>query len=157
MPSLPLLMLTLLLGAQNGNGAFADAHLSWQELQELGGLAIGEPFRHKDTKWVLTVDCNVAGARAVTTEPTRQEPGQTVRRVSSQLDPETDRIYIWVLAAEPRGDTEPDPECRGAFLGYPPSGTYQVLYQGPKEGEARPLGKVTVPEYEIWVRGRPPG
>ncbi len=54
MTSLPLL-LALLLGAQNG-GAFADTHLSWQDLQELGGLAIGEPFRHKDTKWVLTVD-----------------------------------------------------------------------------------------------------
>ncbi len=153
MTSLPLL-LALLLGAQNG-GAFADTHLSWRDLQELGGLAIGTPFRHKDTKWVLAVDCNVAGERAVTGEPTLKRPGQTVRRVSSRLDPETDRIYIWVLAAEPRGG-EPDPECKGAFLGYPPAGTYQVLYREPSE-DSRPLGTVTIPQYEIWLRGRPPG
>ena len=83
--------------------------------------------------------------------PTRSAPAQGVRRVSAQVEP--GRIDLWVLSAEPR-QGEPDPECRGAFLGYPNPGRYQVFYREP-EGEPRRIGDAVVPDYRLEVPGRP--
>jgi hypothetical protein len=94
------------------------------------------------------VDCNVAGDRSITTTPTRAAPDQGVRRVSARL--EEGRIYLWVLVAAPREDSV-DPECRGAFLGYPPAGHYDVFYREP-DASLHELGTADVPEYEIRLR-----
>ena len=150
---LPLLLAGILLGASLEEAdPFADVHLTWADLQALGGLVIGEPYRDRAQRWVLSVDCNVAGARSVTSEPIRTEPRQGVRRVSSLIHGDT--ITIWVLAAPPRDDGPADPECRGAFLGYPKSGEYQVLYREPG-GETRPLGTAVVPQYKLSIPGLP--
>lgn len=151
--TLSVLIGVLLLGAapEEAN-PFADVHLSLADLDALGGLAIGEPYRDRAERWVLRVDCNVAGARHVTAKPTRTEPSQGVRRVSSAIDGDT--ITIWVLAALPRDESPVDPECRGAFLGYPKSGQYQVVYREPA-GETRALGTAVVPDYTLTIPGLP--
>ncbi len=152
--ALACLLAPCLAGAQEPDqeiDPFADTHLSWREITELGGLAVGEPYRDRTRKWILAVDCNVAGAREITAKPTRTDPAMAVRRVSSAID--GDRIYLRVLAAEPR-EGKPDPECRGAFLGYPHAGQYQIFYRDPT-GEARPLGRAVVPEYPLEIPGRP--
>jgi hypothetical protein len=149
---LAIIALLPLLFAAKGDEApnpFEDTHLSLQELTLRGGLDIGEPYRDDTEKWVLAVDCNVAGAREVTVEPTRKSPELGVRRVSSKID--GNKIYIWVLAAPPR-DGVPDPECKGAFLGYPKAGRYEVLYQQPT-GRALPLGTTDIPLYKIHLPG----
>ena len=147
-----LLAASALAGDEAQRNPFADEHLSLARLEELGGIRIGEAYRHKDLKWVLAVDCNVSGARKVTVRPTRRDPDQGVRRVSSRI--EEGRIYIWVLSAPPR-QGEPDPECRGAFLGYPHAGRYEVWYLEPT-GNEKLLGTAEVPEYDLRIRGRPP-
>ena len=146
-----LLAASALAGDEAERNPFADEHLSLARLEELGGIRIGEAYRHKDTKWVLAVDCNVSGARKVTVKPRHRDHEQGVRRVSSRI--EGGRIYIWVLSAPPR-EGDPDPECRGAFLGYPHAGRYEVWYLGPA-GSEKLLGTADVPQYEVWLRGRP--
>ena len=148
---LALLLAAPAQGAPEQEDAFADTHLSWRQLGDLGGLALGVPYRDRSEKWILAVDCNVAGARAVSQAPSRRAPDQGVRRVSAEIQGE--RIYIWVLSAEPR-QGPPDPECRGAFLGYPHAGSYQVFYREPR-GEQRPIGTALVPEYRLGIPGRP--
>jgi len=147
-----LLALPALAGDEAERNPFADEHLSLAHLEDLGGIRIGEAYRHRDTKWVLAVDCNVSGSRKVTVKPTRRDHERGVRRVSSRI--EGGRIYIWVLSAPPR-QGPPDPECRGAFLGYPNAGRYEVWYVEPAGGE-KLLGTAQVPDYEPWIPGRPP-
>ena len=146
-----LLPLLLALAAPSARAdeveMFPDSHLSWSELAERGGLAIGEAYRDRTTRWILGVDCNVSGARAVTRAPALRDDEQGVRRVVSQVDAPASRITIYVLVATPR-EGLPDPECRGAFLGYPPAGRYEVHYLEP-DGVSSVIGEAVVPEYRL--------
>ncbi|MGV3663038.1 MAG: hypothetical protein ACO1TE_22830 [Prosthecobacter sp.] len=114
---------------------------SWQAVQAVGGLALGQPQRDERGHVVLPLRCNVSGLEQVTVKPTTLnsalvcEPPLVRVRGSA--------IYLTVRATVATSRNK-SCACTSADLGRLAAGEYSVIYRSPG-GEVHPLGSIQAP------------
>jgi hypothetical protein len=60
----------------------ATPHVAtWEFMQSVGGIAIGQPEKIDDSAWVLPIRCDVSGLTTVTREPKVMHSGVVVTRM----------------------------------------------------------------------------
>jgi len=111
----------------------------WAFIQAVGGMAIHEPVRQADGTWLLPVDCDVSGTRAITNQPTTMNSGIVVRRTDTEIHDRIVELRIVTCVAGGERDALAPP----ADLGTPAPGTYRVRYAN-SDGTTVDLGTITI-------------
>ena len=70
--------------------------MSWEEIEEVGGLSIGSVRHLDDGRLQVQVNCNVAGVDSITARPRTMNSGVGVTRVEAVV--EDDLLLITVFA-----------------------------------------------------------
>ena len=131
------LVLSLAYGAQDSY--LATSHIaSWEFMQSVGGIGVGEPSRTDKGGWVLPVVCDVSGLRKVTREPTKLNSGLAVTRMLHQVS--AAEIRISVVLNAPLGSS-PSSRCTEISLGGINTGAYRVVYEEPN-GSTHSVGTI---------------
>ncbi len=111
---------------------------TWDFMQSVGGISIGDPFR-EDGMWYLPVLCDVSGTRKVTVGPTRMNSSLAAPDVRIQV--KGSAVYVTVVTTMVSHNQSS--LCKPASLGNLPAGTYSVFYRDP-DGTRHKLGKVSI-------------
>lgn len=116
----------------------------WAFMQAVGGIAIQRPYR-ANAKLYLPVECDVSGAKAVSSKPSTINSGLVVHDVTARRD--RSAIYVSVSTSLPSsGHTT---ACAPAPLENLPSGTYTVFYGEPPGSFGSEPGAVRIGEFEL--------
>ncbi len=111
---------------------------SWDFMQSVGGISVGDPFR-EDGTWFLPVSCDVSGTRKVTVEPTRLNSALAAADVRIQV--KGTAVYVTVVTTMVSHNRSS--LCKPAALGNLPVGTYSVFYRDP-DGTRHKLGRISI-------------
>lgn len=136
------LIATVLLGGGSAAAGLSDWIYgeSWKFMEDVGGVAIGQPTRNPQGIVYLPVRCDVSGLTEITKKPTTINSALSVKSIKTKV--EEQKIYISVKTGlVSKGDTC---MCSGEEVGDIPAGKYEVHYHG-SDREKHPLGTVTVP------------
>lgn len=136
MRKLASLVLCTVISVSVGCSGLPQAR-SWEYVQSVGGLRIGEPTRVSG-EWTLPITANVAG-QFVTVKPTT---GDSALGCSIRVTIDGQYIYVTVVTSLVTWWTESI--CPEASLGNVSPGRYVVLYRGPDNKDVR-LGEVSIP------------
>jgi hypothetical protein len=113
---------------------------SWEFMQSVGGISIGQAQKRDDSTWVLPVACDVSGLQTITHKPTVMHSGVVVTRVLQRISGRD--IGISVVVNTPLGAARSS-ECPPITLSAVSPGRYQVLYLEPDK-TPHALGTVTL-------------
>ena len=108
-----------------GMAVVTSEHRDWTFIQQVGGLAVGEPQKLADGNYRLPIRCDVSGLEAVTIKPRTVNSGLIVRETGCAVRQHT--IQIWIktcLADKKHNAAAPD-----VLLKNIPPGKYQVQYR----------------------------
>ena len=115
----------------------------WRFMQSVGGIAV-HPLRRANGKVSLPVECDVSGARAITTKPTALNSGLVVREVRASR--EGDAIYLVVRTSLPSGGQRSS--CPSVDLVDVPAGRYRVFYGNPPASFGKPAETMRIGEVD---------
>lgn len=121
-------------------GWFTAREVDWAYIQSTGGLKIGEPTQ-KENRWMLPVEYEVHGTRAVTRPPTTINSAPHTWKVKIVRDEA--RLYLTVVTAL-AGKGDDQSAFREAALKNIPPGRYEVFY-GREAVAERALGVIQIP------------
>jgi hypothetical protein len=114
---------------------------SWEFMESVGGIAVGDPYRNRNQTVYLPVRCDVSGLSAITAKPTALNSGIVVTAISQGV--KNGQILISVnVGAIRRGSNTC--LCTGVDVGDIPAGRYSVCYKG-SDGQEHFLKTVDVP------------
>jgi hypothetical protein len=113
---------------------------SWKFMEDVSGVAIGQPIRNPQGSVYLPVRCDVSGLTEITKKPTTINSALSVKSIKTKVEKQA--IYISVKSGLVSKDETC--MCSGVELGDIPAGKYEVYYYGP-DRERHPLGIATVP------------
>ena len=122
-----LVLLVLQAGCASIAPLVTTRTLSWELIQSVGGISVGEPVIHTDNTVFLPVDCNVSGVRKVTVEPTQINSALVVKKVKAKV--RGNRIKIQVVTCFVDGKNTAT--SQGVNLGRVSEGRYDVEYLSP--------------------------
>jgi hypothetical protein len=106
-------------------------------LNQRGGISIDQPLR-KNNQWMLPVNCNVSGIKAITTQPNVIHSGLAWSKSVARIEDE--RILLTVMTGV-QGSRAPSAICGPAPLKRLYHERYEVLYLDP-DGTTHPLGTI---------------
>lgn len=118
---------------------------SWQSVQAVGGLELGQPQRDQRGHVVLPIRCNVSGLEQVTVRPSTINSALVCEPPLVRVSGST--IYLTVRATVAT-DRNSNCRCRSADLGRIATGEYSVIYRSPG-GDEHALGAVQVPPVPV--------
>jgi hypothetical protein len=98
---------------------------TWEFIQSVGGIRIGQPRKKDDSAWVLPVICDVSGLKTITQKPTAMNSGVVVTKMLHQIAGSD--ISISVVFNLPLS-SERTSACQEVTLGEMKVGDYRVLY-----------------------------
>ena len=101
--------------------------VSWKYVQNVGGMAVGDPYRIGDN-WMLPVTVDVSGLQRVTSEPQVLDSSHVCKDTKAKVA--GDSIYITVYTTF--ADGEGSSKCPDSNLGHMLDGEYRVYYDGPE-------------------------
>jgi hypothetical protein len=113
---------------------------TWEFIQSVGGIRIGQPQKRDESTWVLPIACDVSGLKTVTREPTTMHSGLVVTKILHKISGRD--ISISVVVNAPLG-TKRSSACPSITLGEVSAADYRVLYLEPNEA-THALGTVTL-------------
>jgi hypothetical protein len=119
---------------------FFSEKLNFQGIQQVGGIAVGKPFRKGRTVY-LPVECNVSGEQKITVEPTTMNSGSAIRHIAKNV--EKDAIFLTVVMTVIHGKLTTTPKGP-VKLGRIAHGDYKVYYRSPGASDVL-LATVSVP------------
>jgi hypothetical protein len=109
----------------------ATPHVAtWEFMQSVGGIAIGQPEKIDDSAWVLPIRCDVSGLTTVTREPKVMHSGVVVTRMLHEI--RDGDIAISIVINTPMG-TARSSACPSITLKKVAPGDYRVLYMEPNK------------------------
>ena len=129
-----LLLTALLL---TSCGTVAESR-NWEFVQSVGGIAVEQPTKSTDG-WLLPVQADVSGLRAITVTPTLLNSALSCKSVRASIEGQV--IYITVVTGVAGRDRTSI--CPPANLQEIRPGAYSVLYRGPN-GKVVQLSKIVV-------------
>jgi hypothetical protein len=117
----------------------------WTFMQSVGGIAVKRPYR-ANGKLYLPVECDVSGAKAITSKPSMINSGLVVHEVVAHRDGGS--VFLSVRTALPSvGHTT---ACTPASLENLPGGRYSVFYGRPRaSGGNASAATVKIGEFEL--------
>jgi len=129
----------LLVGCASCVSLATSHEQSWDMVQSVGGLRVGNPITQADGTVFLPVICNVSGLETITVKPTMLNSALVVREIAVKCG--KDRIQIRVVTCVV--DNKHTPYTKGVDLGRMKDGAYQVEYLNP-DGTAVRLREVEI-------------
>ncbi len=111
---------------------------TWQFMQSVGGISIGEPYRDGATSY-LPVSCDVSGQTKITAQPTTLNSSLATADVDVVISAGT--IYVTVVTTMVSHNKST--LCKPALLGDLPGGEYRVFYRDP-DGTEHALGRIAI-------------
>ena len=150
---LPLLLIGLILSAANSHagvlGWFTEKQVGWTFVQRTGGLRIAAPTLSKG-RWVLPIEYEVHGTRAVTRQPTLVN--SVPHTWKAEIERDGARLHL-VISKALAGKKEKLSDFREASLRGVPPGRYDVYY-GPLAAPEFALGAIEIPVPEAQLSAR---
>lgn len=123
------------------NSYLATSHVaSWEFIQSVGGIRLGEPAKKENGSWVLPVVCDVSGLTTVTRKPTTMNSGLVVTRMLYQVSGREVRISVVLNAPLSTSRTS---LCTEVTLSNINNGEYRVLYKE-QNRSTHALGTITL-------------
>ncbi len=113
---------------------------TWEFMQSVGGITVGEPTRNANGEVSLPVQCDVSGLTTITHKPTGLNSALIVWRISQKI--KGNEVYLAVKTGV--YDNKSSRVCGSVMLGDLPAGQYKIYYQGP-ESQKHFLAEVKVP------------
>jgi hypothetical protein len=113
---------------------------SWDYVQATGGLKIGEPVQ-RENRWMLPVEYEAHGTRAVTRRPTALNSAPHTWK--AKIVRKDARLHLTVVTALAGGNDELTAFRETSLKGIPP-GRYEVFY-GREAVSERALGTIEIP------------
>ncbi len=110
----------------------------WSFVTSVGGLTVGTPVQ-SDGGWLLPIQADVSGLKAVTTKPTTLNSALVCEAVKANVKGQD--IFLMLKTALVHGDATS--ACPAAKLGKLPNGSYSVWY-GTSRSAGISLGTVRV-------------
>lgn len=101
--------------------------VSWKYVQNVGGMAVGDPYRISDN-WMLPVTVDVSGLQRVTSEPQVLDSSRICKDTYAKV--KGDSIYLTIYTTFAAG--EGSSNCPDSNLGHMLDGEYSVYYNGPE-------------------------
>lgn len=131
------LTLTALLTALAAPPALAQEEVaSWQFLQAVGGMKVGQPKKEADG-WLLPVECDLTGLRRISVDPTVLNSSQVIKELRWNV--QGDQLRLSILL-KPTSYATSEARCGTLNLGAIPPKPYQVVYT---DGEKTfPIGAI---------------
>lgn len=125
---LPAILSALaLVACGNQDSYLATSHVaSWDFIQSVGGIRVGEPEKKGTASWALPVVCDVSGLTTVTQKPTAMNSGLVVTRMLHQVA--GDDIHISVVVNTPASSSRTS-RCAEIVVSGAKAGEYRVLYE----------------------------
>jgi hypothetical protein len=136
------LLCSIVLGPAYGSedSYLATSHLAtWEFIQSVGGIRVGNPEKKASNSWVLPVICDVSGVTTVTQKPTTLNSPLVVTKILHQVV--GNEIQISVVVNTPLRSSR-DSRCTAIAVEAISAGEYKVLYQESNK-VAHVLGTVT--------------
>lgn len=130
-----------LVPAYGGQDSYlATSHIAtWDFIQSVGGIRIGEPEKKENASWALPVVCDVSGLTTISQKPTTMNSGLVVTRMLYQVA--GNEIHISVVLNTPL-NTSRTSQCIEIVVSGVNTGAYRVLYEEPNKAK-HALGTVT--------------
>jgi hypothetical protein len=105
----------------------ATSHLAtWDFIQSVGGIRVGNPEKKGDNSWALPVVCDVSGLTTVTQKPTTMNSALVVTKMLYKVSGKEIRISVVVNTPLSSSRTS---RCSEIAMGTTSAGEYKVLYQ----------------------------
>lgn len=120
------------------NDAFANEQ-DWAYIQSVGGMKLEQP-KLTDVEWVLPVDIDVSGKRAITTKPTDISSARSCMGIGAEFHGNNIYLALFTGFTTIGGQWS---RCPPISLGHPEPGKYNVLYNGLNEAPVK-LGEITI-------------
>jgi hypothetical protein len=117
--------------------AFAEDQ-PWSFVKAVGGLKVGAPVQSKDG-WLLPIQADVSGSKAITTKPTTINSAIACKSVNARVKGQD--IFLVIATTLAHGGMTSD--CPAAKLGKLTSESYNVWY-GTSRAKENSLGSVRV-------------
>ena len=116
-----------------------DFRGSWDLINRVGGIKVGDPIKSAERRWRIPIICNVSGLERVTVPSTTLNSALVVRRVAHKL--EGNKLYFSLILNAPSNDG-PSAKCPDLFISDIDTGTYEVYYRD--EESVNSIGSLTL-------------